>query len=322
MHISHSPCRHLTRGLSLERLAEVLSYHLSRPSKSTALRVLVPWSPAACHHSTLKDLTFDGGILVPMNNNLFAVVVAPASFAQPGIAATISEVQQQSLGSTNGTPTNAYHAPCRGYIEAPRSDALKQEDNASLPQDAGFDCHGGIISPKRRTRRRNLSKEQQSCNFFMIRELLFDDNYMDISYGCLGTRVHDTPQPVPQRNAEGVGTPTTVQQPVDYEPSPPIHLCTYMPSPQRDRSRGKAAMVNPTPLHTDGVSNSVHPSSPTPFPADDDSAFVDSLYNSPFICSYDTCCSFERVYDTLVQWCDDTPFCGKSSYTPPTVCRA
>ena len=84
----------------------------------------------------------------------------------------------------------------------------------------------------------------------------------------------------------------------------------------------KAAMVNPTPLHTDGVSNSVHPSSPTPFPADDDSAFVDSLYSSPFICSYDTCCSFERLYDTLVQWCDDSPICGKSSHTPPTICRA
>lgn len=247
-------------------------------------------------------------------NNVFAVVVAPASFAQPGIAASISEVQQQSLGSENRAPTNIHHASCRGYMEASGSDAPKQEEHsANLHQNASFDCHGGIISPRRRSRRKNSPKEKQSCNFFMLRELLFDINYMDLSYGCLGTRVHDTPQPVTARASEGVGARSKFQQPVDFEASPPIHLSTYMPSPKRERP-GKTAVPSTTTPHFDTVSHNKHPASPTSLLTDDDLAFVDSLYSSPFICSYDTCCSFERVYDTLVQWCDDARCCGKSSY--------
>lgn len=246
-------------------------------------------------------------------NNVFAVVVAPASFAQPGIAASINEVQQQSLGSENRAPTNIHQASCRGYIEASGSDTNKEENYANLHQNANFDCHGGIISPRRRSRRKNSPKGKQSCNFFMIRELLFDINYMDLSYGCLGTRVHDTPQPVPERAPEGVGARAKFQQPVDLEASSPIHLCTYMPSPKRERS-GKTAVASTTTPYLDGVSNNQHPTSPTSLLTDDDLAFVDSLYSSPFICSYDTCCSFERVYDTLVQWCDDARCCGKSSY--------
>lgn len=251
--------------------------------------------------------------------NVFTVVVAPASFAQPGIAATISEVQQQSLGTSTSTgeyatPTKRNQASDSGYVETSVSGIHKQEEEeGNHHQTIDVDYYGDFLGTRRgSSRRRSLSRGKQSCNFSMIRELLFDENYMDISHGCLGTRVYDSPQAIPPRKKEENGSPMEFQHSFDGERSSPIHLSTQVPSPKRGRSIQKTALISPTSSPGNGVSNFKQRGT-TISSSDDDSRSGESIYSSAFICSYDSCCSFERVYDTFVQWCDDSPCCGKTS---------